>query len=44
LFLIGIESASADEYEIKSRYMDLTPNDGFMYAGTQKKPYVIEME
>jgi hypothetical protein len=42
LFLIGIESASADEYKVKSRYHDFQPNDGFMDAGTQQNPYVIE--
>lgn len=32
----------ASEKEIRPRYNDFTPNDGFMDAGTRQNPYVIE--
>lgn len=35
---------SAEQWEIKSKYIDLTPNDGFMDAGSTFNPLVIESQ
>ena len=34
--------ACAEEMTIESRYMDLTPNDGFMDAGSYSNPYEVQ--
>lgn len=34
--------ARAEEYFIKARIIDFTPNDGFMDAGSSVNPYVIQ--
>lgn len=40
---LGLCSISyAGEQEITPRYFDLTPNDGFLDAGTPSNPYIIK--
>ena len=41
LILASLQIAFAD-WEIKPRYLDLQPNDGFMDAGTNFNPYVFK--
>lgn len=43
VILFGIAgNCYAGDDEVKSRYVDITPNDGFMDAGTVFNPYVVE--
>ena len=48
LFIIALLSLSifayAEQYEIKSKYFDIIPNDGFMDSGSYSNPFLIEGE
>lgn len=36
-----VRLVAADEWEIRSRYPDFVPGDGFMDSGTTFNPYVV---
>jgi hypothetical protein len=44
LSFLFISIATAGEYEIKPKYYDLDPNDGFSDPGSRSNPYIIQDE